>query len=474
MSYYCFFSDDFADFKSSSSDHSLPPIQVTDFPVNDTAASSMSPVLSNKAEPIQPVSSTWVVPPIPGTIPKPDAFTDFKSAPSTMDDDFADFKSAKVDEEKGDNILDKISSLKALVSNSSLFSATPVVVDDSAVNMEDDESTNDTVTEGVGDSIPHTEASVQPPVFTASFDKQDEEDDWANFSSAAPAAPPSTIEWSSTITNVKPKSTDSDINVPPKDIPVIDVPQATTQYKKPASTTSKDNVHNYFSRNLAPKGPVAGTGMSPLDLQPPDLPDDDDDDEFDEFGTFHSNDLFEGGGNRDGISSLTTPYGGLDDFNDFPVPACPSIITSDSFGSQSQLKTSASKDTFDTQSNSSLEFTGWRSQNKQVIEDTQSTNSLELKQSEMASKESTPGGVDSQSVSSLEIGSGDGCNGHKVTTSQDSRSVASLEFKSNMMDGSSNVTTPLENGQHDKREDFGEFSMAEEIPHCKHSSKKRF
>lgn len=42
---------------------------------------------------------------------------------------------------------------------------------------------------------------------------------------------------------------------------------------------------DYFGRAIVP--PTApGTGMSPLDMLPPDMPDTHEEDDFDEFGTF--------------------------------------------------------------------------------------------------------------------------------------------------------------------------------------------
>ncbi len=148
--------------------------------------------------------------------------------------------------------------------------------------------------------------------------------------------------------------------------------------------------------------------------------------------SFQSNGL---ASSQSGMSSLVTPYGGLEDFGENANNASSQSSSSyaakriTDFGATLKPKSSNpdfTKDNTDALSTSSSEFSGWKNRQDQPKEDSQSVASLEL--AKKSSKEGSPAGGDSQSVSSLDLGTND--SGQKSATPQDARSINSLDFKS--------------------------------------------
>ena len=183
-------------------------------------------------------------------------------------------------------------------------------------------------------------------------------------------------------------------------------------------------------------------------------------DQFDEFGTFHSMEpppLPPNDSNSDNISlgfgSLPTP--GSDEFTDFTSTTLHHSGSSQDF----MNRKSSWKDASDSQSNSSLEFTGWKgpSVSTKNKEDAHSVSSLDLTALKNTNNKDSPVGMDSQSVSSLEFSANDQTNKH----TPDQQSVSSLDFKTNAV-SDHNHTSAVQSPDDD--DDFGDFSSANVPP----------
>ena len=170
------------------------------------------------------------------------------------------------------------------------------------------ETTNTTTTNWAD----FTAAPPAPPAKDSTTIKGITDEDWSQPSSIPPIKP-SAADWA-----LNSSKNESDLtNFGTLTAPKVSEPKNKDTVGKPYSTTNKK--FNLFARNLeaTTSGVTAGTGMSPLDFQPPELPDckdDEDLDDFDKFGTFHGVDADVT--STTGISSLGAPFGGMDDVND--------------------------------------------------------------------------------------------------------------------------------------------------------------
>ncbi len=418
-----------------------------------------------------------------------DNFTDFKEAPSGGNNtEFANFKQSNVP--STGNMDNKLAALKALVQNKTLYTAKDKEEMDAKEKAKDDNeddwdnfrsdtqsSSNKEQIGAFNDTGIRSEAAEKAEnkeqwgtfstviggkaedVASAGVDNGTGGGGWADFASAGGAAHPPTnntdwtnhnsaikerkIDWAPTIVKSEPDEEFSSFESGPP----IRKPDVKNNQKSNGTKMSGGRRYDYFGRNLE-VGVAAGTGMSPLDTLPPDMPemgDEEEDGGFDKFGTFQGSLDETARVPSGGISTLTTPYGGLEDFGHSD--------SGDMFTYNSQ-RVKTMKDTGDTVSTSSSEFTGWKSQMKSQgkAEDTISISSLDLK-AKQGSKEDSPVGADSQSVSSLDFGTSLDPT-KKAGTPGDDRSIASLELK---------VATSPEDGvtpQTEEGEGFGEFSSA--------------
>ena len=266
---------------------------------------------------------------------------------------------------------------------------------------------------------------------------------WADFSSApAPTADmTANIDWSGAVKNASKTEPESEFtsSIPPMLPSQKSAGIRKESVSKPKDLNTKDKCrpgkrYDYFGRSVVP---TSNLGVAALDTAPPDFPTDDDfddGDDFDKFGTFQASEHV--GAGESGVSSLVTPYGGLEDFGES------NNISSQSYASKRvvgmsgadlgySLKAKMSnldsvKDNMDALSTSSSEFSGWKGKQEVAREDSQSVASLEF--NKKGSKDGSPMGGDSQSVSSLDMGTSD--SGRKSATPQDARSINSLDFKS--------------------------------------------
>lgn len=396
-------------------------------------------------------------------------FTDFHSVPSNSErsgaspightanttvptnDDFANFQVSSGSGKSSTS--DKLSSLKAMLSDRSLFSTQPTIAKDfegisGDSGTKDDEwgqlSTSEDTSQSQSSSestnkfdsfIPSSDVdatSSSSDLFSSSHTTGDkDDDDWANFESGPTNA--GHMDWSP----------------PPKNSPSVNAKHSFNSTSVEPSSPKQDSTtmkvdqkkaYSFFGRNLdISRAGMAGTGMSALDVEPPDfppeIPDDEDDDGFDKFGTFQSNsNMFNNtSSTATGLSSLVTPYGGLEDFGEF------SKVTNSNNG-QNPTTAEGKKDTVSqppTAALPSIDFNNWQKMAKK--DDTVSIKSLELR-TQLTPKDGSPSGADSQSVSSLEFATSDS---RKSTTPQDARSVASLEFKTAGLETPQEESKPL-------------------------------
>ena len=146
------------------------------------------------------------------------------------------------------------------------------------------------------------------------------------------------------------------------------------------------------------------SGLSALDTEPPDFPNspelaDNDDHGYDKFAAFKHVEF----DSQNGVSSLAAPYGGFDeeDIQKSETPAASDTFGSAAAANQKPVNNIQIGNMKTSQSASSFEFSGWQSQSKGVLEDSQSMKSLDLPVA--GSQDGSPAGVDSQSVSSLDF-----------------------------------------------------------------------
>lgn len=383
-----------------------------------------------------------------------DGFADFQAAPSSMGS-----------ENKVLPVNNKLNVLKALVSDKNLYTAKPK--EEKQENYKEEEEWADFA----GSKEPENKydafkSGTQPSVFSSSTKKDenllawggsgepnsgiqsksevnDSEEGWADFSSAPVSAVPSEgtrIDWSGAIKSAPKVESKNELSL--SSPPVVPSQKSTTSKEtmsKPKELNTKDKSrpgkrYDYFGRSLAPSNNL---GVAALDTAPPDFPPDDDfddGDDFDKFGTFQSNEQV--GREESGVSSLVTPYGGLEDFGESNNISSQSYASKRTVGMSGadlgySLKSKMSnlesmKDNMDALSTSSSEFSGWKAKQDTAKEDSQSIASLEL--NKKGSKDGSPMGGDSQSVSSLDMGTSD--SGLKSATPLDARSINSLDFKS--------------------------------------------
>ena len=392
-------------------------------------------------------------------------------AASGASDGFADFQAASSSmgsENKVPPVNDKLNVLKALVSDKNLYTAKPK---EEKHENKDEQKEEEEWADFAGSKEPENKydafkSETPSSVFSSSTNKDekllawggsgepnsgiqsksevnDSEEGWADFSSAPMPAVPSegtSIDWSGVIKSV-PK-VESENELPSSSPPMVPSQKSTITkgtISKPKELNTKDKNrpgkrYDYFGRSLAPSNSL---GIAALDTAPPDFPPDDDfddGDDFDKFGTFQANEHV--GGGQSGVSSLVTPYGGLEDFGESNNISSQSYASKRTVGMSSadlgySLKSKMSnlesmKDNIDALSTSSSEFSGWKAKQDTAKEDSQSIASLEL--NKKGSKDGSPMGGDSQSVSSLDMGTSD--SGRKSATPLDARSINSLDFKS--------------------------------------------
>ncbi len=436
-----------------------------------------------------------------------DEFADFTAGSSETE--FQDFKEAPMHSLKDNKVTppstvatdDKYALLKSLVRDANLFSSKPVIGEETKNSTakveeklseqtptEDDTwgefgvSGSDGLAETVSGSHStpgHIDWSSGPAVKVdvPVIEPKSEDSEWANFTGSRNDVV-NGVETVPTVPGHKPDKR-SDISK------TITPPAPTKPLSNPGATVDRRKVNSIFRANLDPPSVPAGTGMSPLDIMPPDLPPDmdqtpDEDVHFDRFGTFQSTHPGIDTLGDTGISSL----GGLaldDDFGDFTSTVASQEPASggSSVGGTNSLSVTAAAPTrglaqsrnqsMDALSTSSMEFTGWgqKTQSKSLHNlDSQSMNSLDFKTtaSKGGSKEGTPSGCDSQSVSSLELETAGRKSGSITGPQADSKSVSSLELgvASSGMDGSpDDVVTGGGIGTED---DFGDFNTGPQFP----------
>lgn len=394
-------------------------------------------------------------------------FADFKSANlSPPEEEFADFQT--VTQPAATNpVNDKIAALKALVSDSKMYE---VKKDEGQVDEAGDDSEwadfHEASSTGFGgDTLgavvdTSSAASWQSAETLSAPAHNSEPGGWADFSAAPagaadksnhpsasvaelPVAESSSTDWMETIQSDKHidwggmgennKNDDEFMSFESGPPPMISDDKPPKDAKNNVkSNQNTQRRYDYFGRSVEPKL-SSGTGLSALDTLPPDLPDmkDEDDEDFDKFGTFQ--------GLEFGVSSIA-----LDD--DLPNGG------GDMFGYASQSRHNRpEKDTADTVSTSSSEYSGWKGKTSasRAGEDSQSISSLDLPSGKQRpeSKEDSPTG-DSQSVSSLEFGNPTNVSRFAGTPGDD-RSIASLELKV--------VSTPDEGPLRDQG-GFGEYN----------------
>lgn len=278
---------------------------------------------------------------------------------------------------------DKLAALKALVQDTP-FLAVKLGDDPLGVDKDDPRDGASGISSATLTGATATPTDVQtlgtldwasPTPTLASGLEPEAEDDWADFESAAqpvkilppePSINTDKINWHTTINSNGMIESESAEFSGFESAPVP--PPVKTSKPKPSADT--EAVKKFFHRNIDSGLAAAGTGMSPLDFAPPDLPEDaKDDEEFDEFGTFQrGNDINMIGG----ISSL----GGFDDF-EFAYPSRPRQAISNRLNFGPAV---ATKDAQDSQFVANQEFTGWSTDTKPTPtgEDNHSINSLDL------------------------------------------------------------------------------------------------
>ena len=414
------------------------------------------------ADPVGPSQDLFpaaaTLPVQPPTIPPSAAqeeFADFQSVTAPSVDEFADFQVAP-SAQAPQPVDDKMAALKALVSDSKMYQAKP---EESKADTSVEESEWDDFHKAGPARQVGTEDPGQPVVsaWESSMPSAAEEEPggWADFGSVPPAPstdttashssaadwlqpePEKAINWG--FNSVMDNTPSSEDYLPFESGPTPGDPTSTTDKPqnndKEDSKSSQQKRYDYFGRMIETKI-SAGTGMSPLDILPPDLPDmkdDEEDEAIDKFGTFQG---------IDGCGG--TSYGGLDE-----------DLTTDMFGFPTQPRPPRpEKEAADNISTSSSEFSGWKSKTAtRVPEDSQSVNSLDLSSNKprSSSKDGSPT-VDTQSVSSLEFGN-PAAFSRKAGTPGDDRSIASLEFKA--------VQTPDEGPLRDTSS-FADFNSVSE------------
>lgn len=339
--------------------------------------------------------------------------------------DFSDFKMADPAPTKPPTD-DKYSALKALVMDKNLYEAPPK--SDTMSEVSDgkkiDELDDDWADFKTGESKDETRGGIDMG--------------WASFTPAPESKKP--VDWS--MGKAETTVEDAKENVPAS---------------KPNVVVDSSKANKLFGRNISQNVTPVGTGLSALDILPPDMDDVDEDHEdegIDKFGTFQGGMTY----GNDGLSSIGAPYGGLDDFSDF-TPAPQSSRYSVSKPSCFQSNTAKPKDTSvgDNNATLGLDYMGWNS--NAMKEDVQSMNSLDFRQ-----KDDSP--IDSQSVSSLDFAGNS--TELKAPGQLDVQSVASLELKavSSEVDlqlkqeSTEDAASPPNEQTNGEEDGFGEFSSA--------------